>query len=49
VACDGGTGYILGTSFENANNIDKYNQDNVSGNPLDENKYEVGSCESPID
>lgn len=49
VACDGGTGYILGTSFESTGNIDKYNNDNVSGSSLDENKYEIGTCETPND
>jgi prepilin-type N-terminal cleavage/methylation domain-containing protein len=49
VVCDGGTGYLLATAFESKNNIEKYAKDDVSGTPLDENKYELGSCESPND
>jgi hypothetical protein len=49
IVCDGGTGYLLATSFESKNNIGKYDKDDVSGTALDENKYELGSCESPND
>ena len=49
IVCDGGTGYLLATAFESKNNIEKYSKDDVSGTPLDENKYELGSCESPND
>ncbi len=49
IVCDGGTGYLLATAFESKNNIEKYSKDDVSGAPLDEHKYELGSCESPND
>jgi prepilin-type N-terminal cleavage/methylation domain-containing protein len=48
--CDGGTGYILATSFESKNNVDnKYAKDDVStsggGSYVpDADLYEIGSC-----
>lgn len=49
IACDGGTGYILATSFESKNNVDnKYKKDDVSSSAttslLSDNLYEIGSC-----
>lgn len=46
--CDGGTGYILATSFESKNNEAKYIKDDVSTSDpttvLDPKLYELGSC-----
>jgi len=47
--CDGGTGYILSTTFENKNNAStKYRQDDVTSQNaddlLDGSRYEVGNC-----
>ena len=46
--CDGGTGYILATTFESSNNISKYTKDDVSTSAttgvLDDNLYELGTC-----
>ncbi|MBP6921297.1 prepilin-type N-terminal cleavage/methylation domain-containing protein [Candidatus Gracilibacteria bacterium] len=47
IVCDGGTGYLIATGFESKSNIDKYKKDDVSGTALDENRYELGSCEVP--
>jgi len=48
--CDGGTGYILATSFESKSNADsKYTKDDVSTSAttgLDNNLYEIGNCDS---
>lgn len=46
--CDGGTGYLLGTSLESKNNVDsKYDKDDVSTSDitiLHDDMYELGSC-----
>ncbi len=47
ISCDGGTGYILATSFESSNNIGKYAADDVSGTSLSWEHYELGSCQTP--
>jgi prepilin-type N-terminal cleavage/methylation domain-containing protein len=49
-ACDGGTGYILATSFESKSNTDKkYKKDDVSTSDdtgLSDDLYEIGNCNS---
>lgn len=50
--CDGGTGFVLATSFEAASNLKKYENDDVSTTetwPLDNNLYETGNCDSYAD
>ena len=48
--CDGGTGYILSTTFETTDNAKKYSKDDVSSNNADmtlvtsADRYEIGTC-----
>jgi prepilin-type N-terminal cleavage/methylation domain-containing protein len=44
-SCDGGTGYVIATTFESENNIRKYTEDDRGGKQAgDDRKFEIGTC-----